>query len=123
MYDSLDEFKRSRFDDIEAKTREILAAGKLVSGVRVSLELRKLVEYRTYTTLSAALGSITIEAANPLDAPLVIGLGLLGAGAFVDTVNDHVRTVYLAESYLKAAVRNATTPAEVEAVLDLRTPT
>lgn len=121
IYADLNEFKLSRMADIEQRTREILARGRVYNGVRVSLELKRLVEYRTYTTLNAALGSITVEAADPLEAPLVIALGLLGAGAFVDTVNDYVRNVYLAESYLKAAVRNATTQNEVEAVIDTRT--
>lgn len=115
---TLEEFKRSRFADLERRTAEVLARGRLYSGVVVSLSTERLVLYNQYTTLSAALGTVTVEAADPINPPLV--LSLLSAGVFVTNVADYVRGVYADESALKAPIRAATTQAEIEAVIDTR---
>lgn len=118
----LEELKASRFRDIDARTHDVLALGHVYSGVAVSLMPMALIKYLSLTqglVLGGLLNApVTIEAADPFNPPLV--LAGLSPSAFLTSVTDKLRAIYEAESVLKTGIRNATTVAEVEAIMDTR---
>lgn len=118
-YATLDEFKLSRFADIDRRTQEVLGHGFTYSGVAVSLSLQSQIRYESLVGLSSLLSSVTIEAADPLQDPLVLPL-LGNASAFAVAARAYVRSIFDAEGAMKSAIRAATTQQGVEAVVDTR---
>lgn len=116
---TLDEFKLSRFADIDKRTLEVLGKGFTYNGVAVSLSLQSQIRYESLVGLGSLLTSITIEAADPLQDPLVLPM-LGNASAFATAARAYVKAIFDAETVMKSAIRAATSTAGVEAVVDTR---
>lgn len=116
---SLADLKLIYYRQIDLRTQEVLARGFTYSGVNVSLSTAAQVRYEAMKDLTNLLASITIEAADDTQPPLVLTT-LLAIGAFVDAERAYVRTIWADANALKKQVRDATTQAAVEAVVDTR---
>lgn len=116
----LTQYKRDRLREVLARTESLFLAGFTFSGTRVRIDARSVVFYQSLNDLGAALTSTTIPAADPLDAPVAVALGNIGA--FLGAVKAYLRQLHADEAVLIAGIRNGADRAAVDLVQDLRQP-
>lgn len=122
---SLDELKQAKFAEIDERTVELISAGFLYSGRRLSLSARA----QSYWN---GLGNLASNGLlQPSDFPLVVDclddteppyeiVDAADAVAIFSAAASTVKGFLVSGTNLKSQVRAATTPEECEAVLDVR---